>query len=72
MRVLKMEIIVGTIEVGRHHGNIVGAILQVVRLAHLQSGNLRDSILLIGVFQFRCQQTVLRHRLRSVFRINAC
>ena len=30
-----MEVVVGTIEVGRHHGNIVGTILQVVRLLNI-------------------------------------
>ena len=51
MRVLKMEVVVRTIEVSGHHCDIIGAILQVVALTHLQAGNLRDGILLIGVFQ---------------------
>ena len=71
MRVLQMEIVVRTIEVCGHDGNIVGAILQVIALAHLQSGNLRNGVLLIGVFQRRCQQTVFLHRLWRVLGIDA-
>ena len=43
-----MEVVVGAVEVGGHDGDVVGAVLQVVRLAHLQSGNLSDSVLLVA------------------------
>ena len=69
--ILQMEIVVGAVEVGRHHGNIVGAVLQVVALAHLQTCNLRNGIFLIGVFQRTCQQTVLLHGLGCILRIDA-
>ena len=49
MTILQVEVIIRTIEVCRHHGNIVRAILQVIALAHLQSCNLRDSILFVGI-----------------------
>ncbi len=71
MTVLQMEIVVGTIEIGGHHGNIVGAILKVIALAHLQTGNLGNGILLIGVFERRCEQRVFLHRLRSILGIDA-
>ena len=51
MAVLQVEVVVGTIKIRRHHSNIVGAILQVVALAHLQAGNLGNGILLVGVLQ---------------------
>ena len=50
MTVLQVEIVIGTIEIGRHHSDIVRAVLQIIALAHLQSRNLRNGIFLIGVF----------------------
>ena len=64
--VFQMEVVVWSVEVGRHHGDIVCAVLQIVRLAHLQSGYLGYGIFLVGIFQWRCEQTVLLHRLRSI------
>ena len=71
MAVLQMEVVIGTIEVGGHHGNIVGAVLQVVALAHLQAGNLGDGVLLVGVLQRAGQEAVLLHGLRCVLGIDA-
>ena len=34
-------------QVGWHHSDIIGTILKVVALAHLQSGNLGDGIFLL-------------------------
>lgn len=67
MTVLQMEIIVGTVEVSGHDSDIVGAVLQVITLAHLQSGNLRNGIFLVGVFQRGGQQTVFPHGLGAFF-----
>ncbi len=72
MTVFQMEIVVGTIKVGRHHGNIIRAVLKIEALAHLKPGNLGDSIRLISIFQRRCKQTVFRHRLRRILRVDAC
>jgi hypothetical protein len=69
--VLQVEIVVRTIEVSRHHGYVVGAVLQVEALAHLKTGNLSDSVRLVGVFKRRGEQTILRHRLWSLARIDA-
>ena len=66
MRVLQVEVILRTIQVCRHHCNVVGAILQVVRFAHLQTCYLCYSIFLISIFQRACQQTVFRHWLWSI------
>ena len=37
MRGLQIEIIIRPVEVGRHHGDIVRTVLQVVTLAHLDT-----------------------------------
>ena len=71
VRILQVEIIVGPVEVSRHDGNIVGTILQVVALAHLQSCNLGNSILLVGVLKGRCEQGIFLHRLGSILGIDA-
>ena len=69
--VLQMEIIVRTIKIGRHHGDVVGAVLQVKTLAQLQAGDLGDRVRLVGVFQRRGQQRLLFHRLLRVAGIDA-
>ena len=69
--VLQVEVIIRTIEVGGHDGNVVGAVLQVVALAHLEAGNLGNGVLLVGVLQGRGEQTVLLHGLGRVLRVDA-
>ena len=71
MGVLQMEVIVGAIQIGGHHGNIVGAILQVIALAHLQSGNLGNGVFLVGVFQGRGKQGIFLHGLRRKLGVDA-
>ena len=71
MAVLQVEVIVGSIQVGRHHRYVVRAVLQVEAFAHFQSGNLGNGIRFVGIFQRRCQQHFLFHRLRSFTRIDA-
>ena len=71
MAVLQVEIIIRTIEVGWHYCDIVGSILKVVALAHLQSGNLSDGIFLVGIFQRRSKEHILTHWLRSILWIDA-
>ena len=71
MRGLQIEIIIRPVEVGRHHGDIVRTVLQVVTLAHLDTRYLGDRVRLVGIFQGRCQQAILRHRLRSLTGIDA-
>ena len=71
MAVLQVEVVVGAIEVGGHHGNIVGAVLQVIALAHLQAGYLGNGVLLVGVLQRAGEQAVLLHGLRCILGIDA-
>ena len=71
VRVLEVEVVVRTIEIGRHHCDIVGAILQIIAFAHLQSRDFRDGVFLVGVFQGRCEQCVFLHWLRSILWIDA-
>ena len=66
-----MEIVIGTVEVGGHYGYVVGTVLEIVTLTHLQAGYLGYSVLLVGVFQGASEQEILFHRLRGILRINA-
>ena len=68
--VFQVEVVVGAIEIGGHHGNVVGAVLQVVALAHLEAGNLGDGVLLVGVLQRAGQEAVLLHGLGRVLGID--
>ena len=69
--VFEVEIVVGAIEVGGHDGNVVGAVLEIETLAHLESGNLGDSVWLVGVFKGGSEQGVFLHGLLDVARIDA-
>ena len=63
--VLGMEIVAWTIEIGRHDGNEVGAVLAAIRLAHLDAGDLGDGIPLVRRLERPGQQQILGHRLRA-------
>ena len=69
--VLQVEVVVGAVEIGGHHGNVIGAVLQVVALAHLQAGNLGNGVLLVGVLQRAGEEAVLLHGLGSVLGVDA-
>ena len=69
--VLQVEVVVGAVEVGRHHGYVVGAVLEVVTFAHFQAGNLCNRVFLVGVLQRGGQKAVFLHRLRGVLRVDA-
>ena len=71
MAIFEVEIIVGAVEVGRHHGYVVGAILQIVTFAHLQARNLSQGIFLVGVFQWRGEQSVFLDRLWRILGVDA-
>ena len=71
MAVLKVEIVVWAVQVRRHHGNVVGAILQVEAFAHFESSDFGNGIRLVGVFKRRCQQAVLTHGLRRLTGVDA-
>ena len=72
MGVLEVEIIVRTIEVGRHYSYVVAAVLQTETLAHLETCNLSDGIGLVGVFEFRGEQRLFCHRLWCHTWIDTC
>ena len=67
-----MEVVVRSVQVRRHDSDVVRSVLQVEALAHLQSRNLRDGVRFVRIFQRRSEQAVLRHRLRSLPRVDAC
>ena len=48
---LQIEVVARAIQVGRHYGDEVGAVLQIERLAHLHSGDFGDGVGLVGIFQ---------------------
>ena len=69
--VVRMIIVAGPIEIGRHHRDKIRAMLQPVRLAQFDAGDLGDRVPLIGRLQRAGQQHVGRHRLRREPRIDA-
>ena len=71
MRIFEVEVVVGSIEIGGHHSDEVGAVLEIVGLAHLESGYLGDGILLVGVLQGRREQAVLAHGLGCLLGVDA-
>ena len=70
--VFKVEVVVRTVKICGHHGEIVGAVLQVVAFAHLEACNLCDGVFLVGVLKFAREEGVLLHWLRGVLRVDAC
>ena len=68
--VFQVEIIIRTVQVGRHYGDVIRAILQVEAFTHLQSRNLRDGIRFVRIFQRGGEKHLFLHRLRSLTRIN--
>ena len=54
MRSLQVEIVVGTIQVGRQHRDEVGTVLQVIALTQIDTGDLGNCIGLVGLFVSIC------------------
>ena len=71
MAPFQVEVVIRPIQVGRHHRNEVGAVLQVEALAHLQPRNLGDGIRFVGILQRARQQRILRHGLGRLLRVDA-
>lgn len=67
----QVEVVVGAIEIGGHHGDEPGAVLPVVSLAHLDSRDLGNGVGLIRGFEKAGEQMFLFHGLGCVFRIDA-
>ena len=71
MGMLRMVIIIGAVEIGGHHADIIRAILPVQVFTIFQPGNLGQGICLIGLFQGTGKKAALRHRLGSHSGVNA-
>ena len=71
MRSLQVKIIIRAIQVGRHYCDIVSSVLQVITLTHLDPGYLSYRVGFIRIFEWRSEQAILRHRLRSLTGIDA-
>ena len=61
--VLGMVVIVGPVEVGGHHGDVVRAVLAVEELAILEAGDLGQGVGLVGLLQRAGEQAALGHGL---------
>ena len=72
MTAFEIEVIVRAVQVRRHHGYIVRAILQIETLAHLQTGYFGYRIRFVRVFERGGQKRLLFHGLRYVTRIDTC
>ena len=71
MGVLQVEVIAGSIEIGRHHRDEGGTVLPVVGVAHFDAGDLGDSVGRIGRLQRPGQERVLPDRLGGALGIDA-
>src|SRR5438132_183604 len=71
MRSFQIEVVSWAIEISRHYANDIKAILPLVSLAHLDSGNLGDRIGFIRRLKRATQQVFLLQRLRRMFGIDA-
>jgi len=67
----RIEIVVGSIEIGRHGRDEIASVLPPVGLARLDSGDLGDRVPLICGLERPAQKGILANRLHSEARINA-
>src|SRR5580692_6234570 len=71
MRVQRIEVIAGTVKIGRHQANGVEAKFSTVRLTHLYTRNLGDCVPLIGRLQWPGEEIFLLDGLGAKFGIDA-
>ena len=71
MAVRRMIVVIRSIKIRRHKGNIISAILLVQKLAVFQAADFGQSISFIGLLQLTRQQAAFLHRLRCQAWINA-
>ena len=71
MRVLRVVVVIWTIEVGWHHGDIVGAVLAIEVLAVLETRDLSQGVCLVGLLQLASKQATLGHGLRREAGVDA-
>ena len=63
-------VVVGAIQVGGHHADVVRSVLPVQELAIFQSRDFGQRIRLVGFLQFRGQQAAFLHGLGSHARVD--
>ncbi len=68
---LEVEIVARPVEIGRHGGDEVGAVLRAIGGGKLDAGDLGDGIGLVGRLERPGQKSVLDDRLRRELRIDA-
>jgi len=75
MRVFRVVVVAGAVEVGGHDAAVVdavaGAVLAVVTFAEFDAGDLGDGVGFVGGFQGAGQQGVFAHGLRGEFGVDA-
>ena len=71
MRCLQIEIVAGTVQIGRHDAAIIRAMLSVIAFTQLDSRDLGDRIGFVTRLQRTAEQGFLSHRLGGVSRIDA-
>ena len=69
--ILQSEVVSRAVEVGGHQGDGVEPVLALVSLAHLDAGDFRDGVPLVGRLERAGKQAVLVQRLRCVLRVDA-
>src|SRR5690606_19383582 len=62
---------IGSVKIGGHHRNKIGAVLQIIAFAGLDSRDFGNGVGLVGIFERVGEQILLLHGLRGVFGINA-
>ena len=67
----EIEIVAGTVEVGRHRRDEIGAVLPAIGLAQLDPGDLGDRVPFVRRLQRAGQQRVFGDRLRRELRVDA-
>ena len=68
---LRVVVVVRAVEVRRHHGDVVRAVLSVEVRAVLQARDLRERVALVRRLERAREQARLRHRLRGELRVDA-
>ncbi len=71
MRVGKVVVVAGTIEIGRHGGEIAGSVLAVVAPAHLDARDLGERVGAVGRFKRPGEKRGFGHGLRGELGIDA-
>ncbi len=72
MSVVKVEVVAGSVEVGGHDCDVVGAVLSVEAFAEFEPGDFGDGVRFVGEFEGRGEQCVFVHGLGRFARVYAC